>query len=351
MAELFETDDDLGFWENMGQEPGPEAAAPETGTTVVEAVADVAPADPADNAEEATTAPERPRNADGTFAKAEPDGTQEAVEEAQERLLAGNFKSAEDLERGYVELRQRFNERDAEVSELRQLREQFEQLREQMRPQPQQAPAVEQIQEQLYENPHAIIPTIQQAHQAALAGDPNAATVRDAALATLRELNGVEAERYSRWVATTEWQAAQQQTVQQQTQLDGAWQQAAAEFAQSAPDFNQFAPQIADLAGRPENADLLKLLEVGGPQARISVLRVLYNEARGQATDNLRQASQEIQRTQAQDAERAAQDAAVVTTTTAKPPPAPQTAADRIGAEWEQIESSLSDGWNIGNNR
>jgi hypothetical protein len=336
LSDIFSTGDDLDEWTSEALRGEPVEPTPVEADTVAEVESDEAPAEQAD-----TAAEERPRNADGTFAAK---ATQEETPaETEARLFAGKYKTPDELEAAYSELQSLTGRQGQEIGEMRRL---IEQVQAQTQPQPQPVQA-ESLQERLYENPHEIIPMIQNAHAAALRGDASAGQVRNIALATLRDVNAVAAEEVSQWVAQSTFQAQQQQQTQAQSQLDGAWQQAAEEFAASAPDFNNLAPQIAELAGRPENADLLKLLEVGGPQARISVLRVLYNEARGQATDTLNNLSQEIAATHAADEQRAAQAAHVVSAAATKPAPAAPSRADEIAASWEAIEAPHRDGWQL----
>ena len=311
--------------------------APEEGTPVAETEAPAVEADTADTQE---TTDERPRNPDGTFApKQQVVEEPETAAETQERLLAGKYRSADELERAHQELQSKLGEMGNELGQYRQWYEQ-----QQGQQQPQQVPSPDALQEQLYENPHAIIPTIQQYHAAALRGDENAAYVRDTALATLRELSAVEAERYSRWVTATELQAQQEQQSHARTQQTQQWDQAAATFAQTHPDLNEFAPAMQELA--QQSPAIVGLLGAQDPSVRLEVLDYLYTKAKASQADTLNAVREQVNAQTVEETDRAIQDAAVASSATTNPqnpnPTAEQALQERLrkampfafGDEW-----------------
>jgi hypothetical protein len=296
------------------------------------------------DAEPEAEKPTRERGPDGKFIAKQPD----EPEEIDEPLFAGKYKSAQDLEAAYTELQSRLGTQGQELGEMRRLMdERLEQIQTQTRPQT-PVPTAEALQEHLYDNTHEIIPTIQNAHAAALRGDQNAEFIRDTALATLRELSGVEAERQSRWIVTTQIQAQQQQAATAASQNDVAWNQAAKEFAESHPDINQFAPQMMELAQQSEWA--LRTLESGDPKARVGVLDYLYTKARGQTSDTLTTASKTIAREQALAADEAIREASVASASTAVPAreltPKEKDEMETF-AIWDAEDEKYSRGWNI----
>jgi hypothetical protein len=239
-------------------------------------------------------------------------------------------------------------------NELGQYRQWYEQQQAQ---QPQQQTGnvdVATLQDQLFENQHAIIPTIQSAHQRALLGDSQAALVRDTAIATLRDLNAVEAERYSRWVAQSEWQAQQQTQQVAQTQQQTAWNQTVAQLEQELPRINELAPTIMEIAQQPQFGAALEVLQSGNPEARAWAIRTLYREAEAQKgrqnADTLSQTAAQIAKDTAVEAERAIAEASVASATTSVPTreltPKEKDLAETYAA-WDADDAKYSRGWNI----
>lgn len=315
-------------------------AAPDEGTPAAETEAPAVAADTAEPQEEtAEQRADRERDERGRFVSTKPPEG-ETPEEAVERLYAGKYRTPEELEAAHQELQSVLGRQGQELGDLRSL------IEERTRPPQQPAPAADSLQEQLYENPHQIIPVLQQAHQAALSGDANAATVRDVALATLRELNGAEAEKYSRWVVQTELAAQQQQVSLAETQRQTTWNQAAEAFAQTHPDINQLAPQMAELVERSPH--IVGLLQSQDPSVRLEVLDYLYTKAKAAAGDTLSTVRETVTAQTVEETDRAIADAAVASATTTNPQDPNPTAEQQIQERMRKaIPFSFGDEWSF----
>jgi hypothetical protein len=238
--------------------------------------------------------------------------------------------------------------------ELGRYRQWYEQQQAQ---QPQQQTGnidVATLQDELFENQHAIIPTIQSAHQRALLGDSQAALVRDTAIATLRDLNAVEAERYSRWVAQSEWQQQQQAQTAEQTQYQTAWDSTVAGLRQELTRLDELGPVMREIVVQPQFVAALDVLQSGNPDARAWAIRTLYREAEAQKgrqnADTLSQTAAQIAKDTAVEAERAIAEASVASATTSVPTreltPREKDLAETF-AEWDADDAKYSRGWNI----
>jgi hypothetical protein len=299
-------------------------------------------------------AEDRPRNPDGTFAaKAEPEPEPDpedlpiAAETPEERLYADRFKTDAELERAYKELQSKFGEQGNELGQYRQW---YEQQQAQQRPaSPPGQLDVEAIQGHLYENQHEIIPTIQQTHNAALGGDQQARLVRNAAIATLRELNAVAAEQVSQQVIRDEFARDQQLVSSADQQRQQKWDTALDGYAKQNPDITKFTPQMMEVAEQLP-ADMVRLLESQDPATVTGVLDYIYTKAQAgqvrQTADNLAQSAQQIATDEARKAELAVAEASVVSATqTVQEPKLSE--ADRIAASWDAMDEPMRNGWNI----
>lgn len=350
MSDFFGQDDDLTYWESMGQTDGtqPQEAAPaeaSADTAVTEDVVQEAPTDTVETAAEETQEQQQQRLRDekGRFAKAQEETPAEAVDPELEAFLAKYGGDAQKALRGAAEQAKLMGRQAQELGEYRAYIEQIQAQQAQAQQPQQQYVAPDALAEWAQSLPPTSLPmVVQQAYQQ---GNQAAA---DAALAELGEYDRTAARQLDRWMIQQDFLRTQQQAQQVQTQTQSEWDRAAEQFAQQVPDLTKFAPQMMELAGLPENADILRLIESGSPTARITALRLLYNEARGRETATLNSSAMEIVQQQRDDADAAAAAAQVVSAATTKPMPAGKSAADRIGDEWTAIEQPLKDGWNIG---
>lgn len=135
-------DQDLAAFDQMlGIEP--EAAPEGTPEPVAEVPEPEAPEDG------------RPRDEQGRFTKAE---EQTSVEEQAEQLLAGKFKSPEELEHAYTELQSRMGQQGSELGQLRETLEKLNQRLEVPEQEPQFAldqPTIDWFDEQVERSPQA----------------------------------------------------------------------------------------------------------------------------------------------------------------------------------------------------
>jgi hypothetical protein len=330
----------------VADEPAPAEAADTAGEDVTSVEPDqlsVAVADPA----EAEVADEPPRDPEtGRFLPRNIEVDDPDVAAYLDKYQGDPVKAL----RAATEAQRKIGEMGNELGQYRQW---YEQQAQQTQQQTGNVD-VATLQDQLYENQHAIIPTIQSAHQRALLGDTQAALVRDTAIATLRDLNAVEAERYSRWVAQSEWQQQQQTQQAVQTNQQSAWNQTVAQLEQELPRINELAPTIMEIAQQPQFGAALEVLQSGNPDARAWAIRTLYREAEAQKgrqnADTLSQTAAQIAKDTAVEAERAIAEASVASATTSVPTreltPREKDLAETF-AEWDADDAKYSRGWNI----
>lgn len=278
-----------------------------------------APAEEAETAEETEvtteeTSTERARNEKGQFTTTD---TGE-LEEPEPKLLAGKYKDTDALEQGYEELRQQFNARDAEVSELRALREQFDQFREELSPRetPQYDPS--SLDDFLTTNPHQIPVLAQQAidandgylYQRALAAwgeidqigamDFHARKVSEANMAQLREELAPTLQGVQRMNTNNEFAAA--------------YETAAQKHDDFTPVMNSITQTTLD--GFPK--EVLGILQTGDTASKERVLETLYRWTKAEQAGNLTEAAESAARQTHEESVAARQDAVVASTTTSQ---------------------------------
>lgn len=204
----------------------------------------------------------------GTPDAATPEAEAKPADQPAE-LLAGKYESAEELERAYEELRTKFNERDAEIGELRGLREEFETLRGRM-----DAPKHD-YDTLIDEDPASATQLAYQSGdayhlQAALAAwkeqDPFGAAVWYSGVRSQAEIAAITTHYESR--------LSIHDASAQQTELAGAM----AAFAQANPDLEEIAPAMVAIA--EESPQIMALMQSPDPKAKLEVFDFLATKAR-----------------------------------------------------------------------
>ena len=312
-------------------------------------------ADAADNADTATaeTVPatepaateERPRDEKGRFVPAAddtPHGTAPAEAEPEPaqtaELILGKFKSNEELAAAYQELD---SFRGQQANELGELRRQVEQIAAQTAPQP-QAYDTDAIADHFAEHPTAILPAIEQAYQS---GDR---ALVHLGIKALDDTNPVLAGELRSEIAKRDAVAEMQQQMRPAMQvaetadLQGRAQDMAARY----PDIGEFLASD-NLATLAEQFPLAKRAIVeGSAEDRFSAIESLYLIQKGRATDNLKDTSRKVAR---ETAEQAAvlREEGFVASATQTAGAAELSPAEKIAAQWDEMDAPLKSGWNI----
>jgi hypothetical protein len=270
--------------------------------------AEEAPAAEADTTAEAEAETEQPRDEQGRFLPREG----ETAEQQEERLLAGKYKTTEDLERAYTELQSLHGRSSQELGELRRaMEERLDALQQGQQPQYDYEGLID-------EDPaYAVQLAYQQRDEAAF---------RRAWEAWEEMSPGTPTAWWEATQAREEYrQLAQyvQQGMQpvQQMQAQTEWDQTAAEFAKQHPAADNAAVYTEMQRQAEQYPHMLTVLQTGAPEARLEVLDFLYTKAekaaRDRGSDTLATAQQQ-QAAQQRDQARAAKlDAGVTTATTA----------------------------------
>lgn len=269
-------------------------------------------------------APEAPETVE------EPTGDPTPEPVAEERpLLAGKYKSVEDLEAAHQELQKKLGELGNEVGELRPLREQFNEFQtqwqqQQQQPQPITQDAVNYVDELVQSSPQSA------AAWAAQSGQP---WLYDRVIRQWAEYDPIAAGRYDTHMQLqqAQTQLAQQFAPQMQSAAELADQQKTSAALNAVvakyPDFASVADKVPQLVEqRPHWAQALASQNV---QERTSVLEDAYLLAKAAHGDTLQQAAQAVQQEQDMEARQLRQDAQVASATVAtgrdpEPDPTPQ---------------------------
>jgi hypothetical protein len=270
-----------------------------------------APPPAGDTAEQTTTEPPEAAEAEAAE-ETTPEETTTAAEETA--LLAGKYKDQAALEAGYKELERSFRERDAELGELRKLREDFATLREEIAPGRQQA-TVDQaaLDEYLVENPHQIPAVV----QAAL--DSGDGVSYHKGLAAWQELDPIGAmDFHARAVAAAhveELRQEQEQTATSQAETAGQLEAAYAAAKTRHPDFDAVINSISQdtLNGFP--AVVLDTLKTGDQASKEQVLETLYRWTKAEQAGAIQETAAQVAADTQADSQAARQAAAVATTT------------------------------------
>jgi hypothetical protein len=308
-------------------------------------------------AEQTPAAEGRPRNPDGTFAKTteEPaeDGDPEslieqAAEPTQEQLLAGKYKSVDELEKAYLNAQQSEGRLAQELGDLRRL---VEERTAQPEPQQQQQPQqidTQRALEWLEENPAQLQNVLAQAFQAE--NDQLVAVALAAWEATGDIVGAKQAQTMVAAAKAQQALAQQQQYAQQQQQAqENQLQQIGVQFATMNPD----ADAQAIAAAAQAHPDLGQLLHSGDPQVVNAALLTLHKLSKAvppQAATQPDTAAivRDIARETALAGDQAIRDAQVASAATTAPATT-KTRADEIADEIveRQRPFTAAGGWNI----
>lgn len=285
---------------------------------------------------------ERARDEQGRFAKKETDEPAaaakpepeekpeaETAEETVERLLAGKYKTAEELERAHLEAQALIDRQGNELGEWRQYVQQLAEAQQR------QAQAPSDWDALIDENP---------AQAAQLAYQQQNPHAYQAAMEAWEDVSpGTPAV----WAQNMQLQA--QMASAQQHQLQQQWNESVAQFARDNPGIDEIPLDELMEAGQRNPAFIEMIQRSTSPEARLGALRVLYLEAeqaRGRKSDTLVTAARDIAREQAE-ATREAKNEAILASATANLDGGPKkTGAELVGDQWRAMDQHLHDGWN-----
>lgn len=267
---------------------------------------------------------ERPRDEHGRFVavdpEAPPEETVETVGEAQEVLLAGKYKTTEDLVAAHEALQKKLGEQGAELGDLRALRQTLEQIQAEMAanktPEPVYQP--DEVEQWLQDNPTRI-PEV-----AASAFQTGQEALMDQAIEAWRDIDPVGARRFERAVAVEtakqamEAKFAPQLASVQQAEQNAEFQQVFKQLEGKYEDFDTVLNSVNDetIAGFP--ASSLALLQTGTADAKREVLETLYRWVKAEQAGTLTEAAKAAS-VQAQQESQAARANATVASATTSP--------------------------------
>jgi hypothetical protein len=260
----------------------------------------------------------------------------EAVEGAAvEKLLAGNFKTAEELERAYVELRALEGRRGQETGELRKA---VDELRTQLAtPAPQQAPLVDISEDLIMRDPaRATMLAFNQKDETGLSLAFEAWRMEDPfssgqwlseRRAEQRE-EAHKAELDSIRSEVTKLSVPQAEAAQREE-----WNQAFSIVSAKSPDFSTHAARILEEVA-PQYPNILGALSSGDAKAKAEILTALYAIDRAQTEDpaKLRETLNEEARQAAEEVRQAKDGAKVLSQVT--------TGGDAPEQSWEEAEAA-----------
>lgn len=277
---------------------------------------------------EPPAAEDRPRNADGTFAKQTPD----EPEAAGERLYAGQYKTVEELERAVAEKQAVLDRQANELGETRRMiEERFSGLEEKIaQPVHPQTPVTQEMVEQ---NPGlATQLAYQQGNQQALQvayeawkyEEPADAAAWRAEVVANQRIQQVQ-QAYEARLAELEQRVAPAES----NALDAQWAQTFRQIEAKYPDLATYQAEMTEIAAEfPQFASDLR----GDPESRGKALESLYLLARGRTAGTLRASQDEIAQQTAAEAQRVREDA-FVASQTSQSAEAPLTVEERLQQE------------------
>lgn len=248
------------------------------------------------------TPAEQPRDESGRFAaQAEEVAETEEAPAEEPELIAGRFKSTDDLAKSYLSLEEKFKERDSELGELRQLREQLEQQQTQTPAVPLNQDTVDWFDEQIEQNPYG-------AAVWALQSDPSG-VLYDRAMESWYDVQPRQAAAFERHREMAEMAQAFDQRVSsvaapveqqaQQNAFVAAW----ANVAQRHSDLPEHAEAILEAA--QQAPEIVSLLKTATPEAQERVIENLLFLSKGKQATSLGQAAQDMAVQQAQETQAA----------------------------------------------
>lgn len=288
---------------------------------------------------------ERLRNPDGTFAANEP----AAEETPAEKLYAGKYKSADELERAYQELQSHAGRQGSEISELRQAFEtRLSQIDERLATPP--APPVQITAELIESNP---------GYASQLAYEQDNGTAFAIAFETWQEMEPFKAAAWAN-AKTTEAQIAELSAKYEerldavQSQLGPVAKSTDAAVLNSlltqaeakTPGLTEFvlSDKVAQVA--QEFPDEAELLLNGTPDQKARSLQKLFLIDGGRNRDTLQATTEQVGRATAIEAEKVREESFVASATTASSGVKPSR-ADEIAASWDEIDKPYNDGWQV----
>lgn len=255
-----------------------------------------APAEGDQAAQEGESAPDRPRDDQGRFVPQPGEGEEAGTDtpaEGDDGLLAGKYRTVEELVKGYQEL-DALNARQG--NEVGQLRKEFNDLVSELEEEPEASPsAAPQDYNRLFErNPVA-------AAEAALAANDGSALAE--VVSAWEEMDEVAALKWqfqkSMEARDQQWQSRFDQAigpVQKQT-ADQQFEQQVQRLHQQLPDLGQVAEHFPAVAG--DFPELAAQANEGDPEARVRAVRALYDIVKGRGlaagTPSLEQGQQGAQ--------------------------------------------------------
>lgn len=330
MAELWEGDSDVSAFSLPG-DPGTQEASPQVEPDAVEDA-------PAPEPEGEVEAEGRKRDEHGRFVAAEEPVEEAPVEQtAEERLFAGKYRSAEDLERAYEELQRNEGRLADEVGQLRQWAEQ-----PQFNQQPQQPQFDRAGFESLVDEDPAS--AMEYAY-----GSGDEVALRMAANAWEEVSPGApklwaQNKSLEMQVQQLHGNFNQSAALQEQQQIHQDVLRAWATFKQSHPEAEELRHKMFELVdGRP---GVLSVLTNNDFESKVQVFEDLYDLARARSSATLATAAQAAARSHVEETQRAKEEAIVVSATASVSEAKPST-AEQIGQQWDALEAPFRDGWNV----
>lgn len=305
-----------------------------------------APAEPVAEPEATTETPAEPEAAEQP---AEPaaEAPPETAAQIEEKLLAGKYKTPDELERAYIELHQLHGRTSQEVGELRQA---VQQLAENVN-QPPQAPPVQVTSDLIEANP---------AYAAQMAYDQDNGPAFQAAFEAWKELDPTTAAVWAAGKQAEEREAEIRRAYDERiAKLETSFQpvadtaqateagRLAAARADQLPGLAEFitdTPTVSQLAN--EFPDEAQLILSGSPDQKVRAFEKLFLIHRGRVSDTHRVTQEQVARDTAQAAQQAREDAFVASATTVSGGTQPSR-EEQIGAEWDAMEAPYRDGWNV----
>ena len=237
-----------------------------------------------------------------------------AEEESGEPLLAGKYKTVEELEKAYLEEQQLLGRQGEELGNLRQLSEQMGELAGRIpEPQPDRGYDPGSLDDYLALNPHQIPQLAQRALET------NDQTLYPKAMAAWSEIDPMGAlDFHARAVSRAEMAQLRaemapalqgMQQVQVRNDFEAAYETKAAQH----DDFAQVMSAITDenIADFPK--EVLAVLQTGDQASKEQVLETLYRWTKAEQAGNLTVAAGEAARQAQQDSRQARADARVAT--------------------------------------
>ena len=342
MADFFGEQEDMSFWQDMGQGDGTAATVEAVEEPVEEAAPQEEPQAEAPVEPEAEAEPEkddRPRDEQGRFVSR----NIEIEDEDTQAFLAKYGGDPVKALKAAAEAQRHIGSLNNELGQLRPLAEKLDALEARLS-QPQQVPT--QITEDLIDRDPAAATALayEQGNQQALSIAYNAWKDEDPAGAAV-------------WVATQQMQAREQALVQRIGELESRLtplqqsreeQAFAQEVRQLGPDAIEQIRQGAANLPPAVAQTFYSLLENGTQEQKIGALQALRELTQGRDQPATLDDVRTLAREQAIAADEAIAEAAVVSATATKSEPAGKSAADLIGDEWAAFDRQYTDGWQIG---